>query len=86
MPYPQLAQSLGRWSPAVRVTIICGACEHEWSGDTTQSRVCPKCGNDGEIESHVVRQDGRNVCDWCHDAYVPTGADCGLCQDCRHKE
>lgn len=43
------------------VTIICGKCEKEWSGDKTSSRVCPECGNDGEIESHVSREDARTV-------------------------
>ncbi len=41
-------------------TIICGACEHEWSGDRTSSRTCPACGNDGDIEPHVVRVDERS--------------------------
>jgi hypothetical protein len=42
------------------MTTICGKCEHEWSTDTG-GQVCPACGNDGEIECHVVRHEQRRV-------------------------
>lgn len=37
------------------MTTICGACEYEWPTHTGL-QVCPKCGNDGSIEGHVVRE------------------------------
>jgi hypothetical protein len=38
------------------LTTICGKCEYEWPTDSGV-QICPKCGNDGEIEGHVVRDD-----------------------------
>ena len=37
-------------------TTICGKCEREWPTNTGM-QVCPECGNDGDIEGHVVRED-----------------------------
>lgn len=42
------------------MTTICGCCEHEWPTDSGR-QVCPKCGNDGEIEGHVVRQEMKKM-------------------------
>lgn len=36
------------------LTTICGKCEREWDTDTGR-QVCPECGNDGDIEGHVIR-------------------------------
>lgn len=38
-------------------TTICSVCEYEWLTDTGV-QVCAQCGNDGEIEGHVVRREG----------------------------
>jgi hypothetical protein len=38
------------------MTTICGKCEYEWPTDSGR-QVCPKCGNDGSIEGHVVREE-----------------------------
>jgi predicted amidophosphoribosyltransferase len=35
-------------------TTICGSCEREWPTDA--GRICPECGNDGDIEGHVIRE------------------------------
>ena len=41
---------------AAHLTSICGYCEYEWSTDSGR-QVCIKCGNDGDIEGHVVRDE-----------------------------
>ena len=37
---------------------ICGKCEYEWRTDTGR-QICLECGNDGQIEGHIVREGGR---------------------------
>ena len=37
-----------------RDVIICGRCETEWLLDSGL-QICPHCGNDGDIEGHVIR-------------------------------
>lgn len=36
-----------------------GCCEHEWPTDTGR-QVCPECGNDGNIEGHVIRDEANS--------------------------
>jgi len=38
------------------MTTICGRCEKEWPTNSGL-QICAVCGNDGEIEGHVVRDD-----------------------------
>lgn len=42
------------------ITTICGKCEKEWPTDSG-AQICPECGNDGEIEGHVVRQEAEDM-------------------------
>ena len=42
------------------LTTICGQCEREWPTDSGR-QVCPECGNDGDIEHHVIRGDRQDV-------------------------
>jgi len=45
---------------AEKLTTICGDCEREWPTDTG-NQICPECGNDGEIEGHVVRAEPYDI-------------------------